>query len=365
MPGALFSLCILLVSSTAFAMPNISFGPLGVGLVDGTAPFGTAQEDLSGNLIPCSSASATDIAGADCGENNRVVRTQDVATHLWSISVSGGAATIPPGDPVLTDVVIEQIFTPTANAELSVPMPAACTTAAGGGTNPPSSVVLNSNGTTTLTCNLGSFAEGQARIFGVSVKPTGNSWNGSSYTSTQRVYSVDTSGNPNATVNTFSDNRPVTISSAPAYDLIHSLSSTQAIRNYSVGNRDVGQGSEPGFYAYMGIRVAATRKFGVETIVQPITINNTLNATSTSVNGPAYPLEFHITQCTPNPTGWGGEVWGRENIRTDRPLEEHVIDSGTCTYSRDNPGDPTSGSHTITLQGAIRNTLSNQSSRQR
>ena len=349
---AMFCLFILLFSLPVHAIPNISFGPLGTGLVDGTAPFGTAQEDLSGNLLPCSSSGATDIAGADCGENNRVIRTQDVATHLWSISVSGGAATIPPGDPVLTDVVIEQIFTPSANAELSVPMPAACTTAAGAGTNPPSAVTLNSNGSTTLTCNLGPFAEGQARIFGVNVKPTGNSWNGSSYTSTQRVYSVDNSGAPNATVNTFSDTRPVTISSAPAYDLIHSISSTQAIRNYSVGNRDVGQGSEPGFYAYMHVRVAATRRFGVETVVQPITINNTLNATSTSVNGPAYPLEFHITQCTPNPTAWSGETFGKETFRLDYAEEYHVVDSGTCTYARDNPTDPTSGSHTITLQGA-------------
>ena len=165
----MFSFVMLFVCSTAYAQPTITFGPLGVGLVDGTSPFGTAQEDLSGNLIPCSSATATDIAGADCGENNRIVRTQDVATHLWSISVSGGAPTIAPGDPVLTDVVIEQIFSPSGNADLSVPMPAACTTAAGGGTNPPSSVVLNSNGTTTLTCNMGPFAEGQARIFGVSV----------------------------------------------------------------------------------------------------------------------------------------------------------------------------------------------------
>ena len=349
---ALFSLAILLVCSSAVAIPNVSFGPLGVGLVDGTSPFGTAQEDLSGNLIPCSSSTATDLAGADCGENNRVVRTQDVATHLWSISVSGGAATIPPGDPVLTDVVIEQIFTPSANAELSVPMPAACTTGAGGGTNPTSSIVLNGDGTTTLTCNLGPFAEGQARIFGVNVQPTGNSWNGSSYTSTQRVFSVDAAGDPNATVNTFSDNRPVSISSAPAYDLIHSISSTQAIRNYSVGNRDVGQGSEPGFYAYMHLRVAATRRFGVETIVQPITINNTLNATSTSVNGPAYPLEFHVTECTPNPTAWGGETFGKETFRLDYAEEYHVIDSGSCSYVRDNPADPTSGSFSVTLQGA-------------
>ena len=348
----MFSFVMLFVCSTAYAQPTITFGPLGVGLVDGTSPFGTAQEDLSGNLIPCSSSTATDIAGADCGENNRVIRTQDVATHLWSISVSGGAPTIAPGDPVLTDVVIEQIFTPTANAELSIPMPAACTTAAGGGTNPASSVVLNGNGTTTLTCNLGPFAEGQARIFGVNVIPTSNSWNGSSYTATQRVYSVDSKGKSNAKTNTYSDTRPVTISSAPAYDLIHSISSTQAIRNYSVSTRNVGQGVEPGFIAYMHVRVAATRRYGVETIVQPITINNTFNATSTSVNGPAYPLEFHITQCTPNPTAWSGETFGKDTLRLDYAEEYHVIDSGTCTYDRDDPSDPTSGNYTITLKDA-------------
>ena len=349
---ALLSLCILLICGTAVAAPSITFGPLGAGLVDGTSPFGTAQEDSSGNLIPCSSDTATDIAGSDCGENNRVIRTQDVATHLWSISVSGGAATIPAGDPVLTDVVIEQIFKPTANAELSVPMPAACTTAAGGGTNPASSVVLNGDGTTTLTCNLGPFAEGQARIFGVNVQPTGNSWNGSSYTATQRVYSLDASGKSNAKVNKYKDNRPVTISSAPAYDLVHSISSTQAIRNYSVATRDVGQGPESGFIAYMHIRVAATRQFGVETIVQPITINNTFNATSTSVNGPAYPLEFHVLECTPNPTAWSGETFGKETIRLDYAEEYHVVDSGTCAYTRDNPSDVTSGAFTVTMQGA-------------
>ncbi|MGB1311128.1 MAG: hypothetical protein ACPG47_07935, partial [Leucothrix sp.] len=254
----------LFVCANAHATPSITFGPLGQGVVDGTAPFGLAQTDLSGNHFPCPSATATSIEGADCGDNNRVVRTQDIATHLWSISVSGGPPSTPPGDPILNDVVIEQTVFPSANAVLNIEMPAACTVAAGAGTNPPSSITKNADGSTTLTCNLGSFTEGQARIFGVPVQPSGESWNGSTYTSTQRVYSVDANGDPTSTANTYVNNDPITISSAPAYDLIHSISSTQGMRTGYIGSNDVGQGIEPGFYAYMQVRVAATRRYGVE-----------------------------------------------------------------------------------------------------
>ena len=348
-------LVLTLVPCTyVFATPSIIFGPLGQGIVDGTSPFGLAQTDSSGTPLPCASPTATLIDGADCGDNNRIIRTQDVATHLWSISVSGGPPTTPPGEPILTDVVIEQIFFPSSNAALNIPMPAACKADAGGGSNPASSVVQNANGSTTLTCNLGPFAEGQARIFGVGVQPSGESWNGSSYTTTQRVYSLDSNGSANATTNTYVNNEKVTISSAPAFDLIHSVSSTQGMYTGYVGSGDVGSGvgTEPGFYAYMNIRVAATRRYGVETIEQPIVFKNILNARSGSAAGPDYPLEFKITQCTPNPSGWGSETWGRANIRTDRVEEEHVVDSGTCSITRDNPTDPTSGAHTVTLQGA-------------
>ena len=346
---------VLLPSTIIYATPTITFGPLGQGIVDGTSPFGLAQTDASGTPIPCTSPNDALLEGADCGDNNRIIRTQDIATHLWSISVSGGAATIPPGDPVLTDVVIEQTFKPTANAKLNIELPAACTEDAGGGTNPPSSVVFNTvDGTTTLTCNLGPFAEGQARIFGVAVQPSGESWNGSSYTSTQRVYSVDSDGNNNSLVNTYVSDEKVTISSAPAFDLIHSVSSTQGMYSGNVGTGDVGTGfgNEAGFYAYMNIRVAATRRFGVETVVQPIVFNNVINAKSGSASGPDYPLEFKVTQCTPNPSLWGAETWGRANIRTDRVEGEHVVDSGTCSITRDNPSDATSSNHTVTLQGA-------------
>ena len=349
-----FLVLVLVPYAHVYAIPNITFGPLGQGIVDGTSPFGLAQTDASGTPLPCTSSAATLIDGADCGDDNRIIRTQDVATHLWSISVSDGPPSTAPGDPILSDVVIEQIFTPSTNAVLNVKLPAACTTAAGGGTNPPSSVVQNANGSTTLTCNLGPFAEGQARIFGVGVQPSGESWNGSSYSSTQRVYSLDANGNSNSTTNTYVSNEKITISSAPAFDLIHSVSSTQGMYTGYVGSGDVGSGfgTEPGFYAYMNIRVAATRRYGIETVVQPIVFKNILNAKSGSAGGPAFPLEFKITECTPNPSGWGAETWGRENIRTDRIEEEHVVDSGTCSITRDNPSDATSGGHTVTLQDA-------------
>ncbi|RVU86433.1 DUF11 domain-containing protein [Leucothrix sargassi] len=347
------STALLSIAGICSATPTITFGPLGDGLSDGTAPFGQFETDSSGNLIPCASESDTTISGSDCGESNRVIRNQDIASHLWSISVNGGDASIPPGDPVLTDVIIEQTLHPSANAEVAFSsMPAACTVAAGGGTNPPSSIVENADGTTTLTCNLGPFSEGQARIFTVPVKPSGNSWNGSSYTTTQRVYSLDSDGNSNANATTYVDNRPITISATPAYDLIHSVSTTQAIRNNNVTNRDVGFGSEPGFIAYTHIRMAADRQTGIETIQQPITLKNTFTAVSDNTAGPTYPLEFYVTQCIRNPSGWGTETWGSEAVRTDRDENEHVVDSGTCTYTRDNPNDPTSTSFTVTLQDA-------------
>ncbi|WP_181389760.1 SdrD B-like domain-containing protein [Leucothrix pacifica] len=330
--------------------PNINFGPLDGGLNDGTEPFGQFQTDASGTPLPCSSDTDTDMLGADCGERNRIVRTQDIVTHLWSISVNGGDASIPVGDPVLTDVVIEQTIHPSAGAVVSFEsMPAACREDAGGGTNPPSSIVENADGSSTLTCNLGAFAEGQGRIFTVGVKPSGYSKNGSSYTSTQRVYSLDSDGNENATKNEYSDDRPIMISAAPAYDLIHSISTTQAIRNNNVTTMDVGQGPEKGFVAYMHYRMAAGRQTGIEQITQPITFNDVFTATKDSSAGPEFDLEFHITQCIPNPSGWGTETWGRMNIRTDRPESEHVLDSGDCTYEREDPLDPTSTSYKITI----------------
>lgn len=160
--------CIMLSGSASFVMaaqPEITFGPLDGGLNDGTAPFGSAEYDASGGPIPCASETDTSLLSADCGEKNRVVRTQDLVTHLWSISVNGGDASIPSGDPVLTDVVIEQTIHPSPTAVISFDsLPAACREDAGGGTNPPSKIVVNDDGSSTLTCNLGAFAEGQGRF---------------------------------------------------------------------------------------------------------------------------------------------------------------------------------------------------------
>lgn len=339
------TLILFCVSGIVSATPTLTFGPLGQGIQDGTAPFGNVD------LTPCASDTNTDIAGVDCGDNNRVVRSQDVATHLWSVSANGGDPNIPNGDPILNDVVIEQTITPSTNAVISFEeLPAICKASNGGGTNPPSAIVDNGDGSWTMTCNLGVFSEGQAKLFTASVKPSGKSWNGSSYTTTQRVYSLDSGGTPNATANTYVDNTPVTISSAPAYDLIHSLSTTHKILRSGVVTLDVGQGIEPGFYAYQNIRLAASRSVGVESVTQPIVINDTFTGRSGNEAGPIYPLEFHIVACAPNIYGWGGEVLGKYHA-TSVP-DRRVLDSGTCKYVRDNPSDPTSTSFTVTLEGA-------------
>lgn len=339
------ALILFCISGIVSATPQLTFGPLGQGVQDGTAPFGNVD------LTPCASATDTAIAGVDCGDNNRVVRSQDIATHLWSVSANGGPPTVPNGDPILDDVVIEQTITPSENAVISFEeLPAICKASNGGGTNPPSAIVDNNDGSWTMTCNLGPFSEGQAKLFTVGVKPSGLSWNGSTYTTTQRVYSLDSDGNSNSTANTYVDNTPITISSAPAYDLIHSLSTTHPIRRSSVTTMDVGQGVEPGFLAYQNIRLAATRQVGVESVTQPIVINDTFVGRSGSENGPIYPLEFHIVACAPNIYGWSGEVLGTYHS-TSVP-NRRVLNSGTCSYERDNAADPTSTSFTVTLEGA-------------
>ena len=159
-------LFLILLSSSAYAStPSLEFGPFGQGIVDGTSPFGTDVEDTSGNLVACSSAASSQVDGADCGDNNHVLRSQDVAAHLFSISANGGDPTIPLGDNVVEDVVLEVTATPSADAVIVFDsMPTSCTTLGGGGTNPPSSIVTDANGSITLICNMGGLSEGQAKL---------------------------------------------------------------------------------------------------------------------------------------------------------------------------------------------------------
>ena len=335
-------LVLLLLPALANAAPLLQLGPFGPndGTVDGTAPFNVFN-GCAGD------ASNRQTAGEDCGEGNLVVRNQDVVAHSWSVVAKNYA-----GAANLKNVVLEQTIKPETGAVIAFErIPVVCTATGGGGTAPVSNIVNNVDGSSTLTCNLGEFTEGQQKSFSVFVKVSGKSPNNSSYTSEQHLYSKDDAGVENATGASSPVVGPIIISAAPAYDLIHSISSTQGLYNRDPGKRDVGHGLEMGYYTYMMIRVAATRKTGVESITQPFSFDNVVTAVHTDGVTPYPEFEYHITQCIPQPSGWGGEVWGNETMYADQPLNTKVINSGTCEYTRSNPSDPTSD-YSFTIKDA-------------
>lgn len=337
-------LCVfLLFPALASATPALNLGPFGPnnGTVDGTAPFNV--------LNGCGGdAGNRQTAGEDCGEANLVVRNQDVVAHSWSVTANNYA----PGAENLKNVILEQTITPADGAVIAFErIPVVCTTAGGGGSTPVSNIVTNPDGSSKLVCNLGEFTEGQQKSFSVYVKVSGKSPNDSSYTSEQRIYSLDSAGVENATPDDSPKVGPILISAAPAYDLIHSISPIQGLYNRDPAKRDVGKGLEMGYHTYMMIRVAATRKTGVEAITQPFSFDNVITATHTDGVTPYPEFEYHITQCIPQPSGWGGEVWGNETMYADQPQNTKVIDSGTCEYTRSDPADPTSD-YSFTVKNA-------------
>ncbi|WP_158278802.1 SdrD B-like domain-containing protein [Leucothrix arctica] len=341
-------LCFFMVPASYADIPSLEFGPFGQGLLDGTSPFGTAVEDASGDLVACPTDTDTQIAGADCGDANYVVRTQDVSTHLFSISANGGDPSIPVGENVIENVVLELTAHPSTDAEIAFnSLPIACSELGGGGDDPASTIVINSDRSITMTCNLGGLSEGQAKFLSIPIQPSGLSANGSSYTTTQRIYSTaNTDGSATSTVNTYEDSTPVIISAAPAWDLLQSTTTTSTWRNDGTGYADVGQGTELGFYASTWIRVAATRTTGIESITEPLTFSSVFSATIESATGTSYSPEFHVISCEPNTAGFTGLVYGSGGGNAS------VTDSGDCTFSRTDASDATSPQYDFTITGA-------------
>lgn len=195
-------------SLPVLALPTLGLGPFGPGVQDGSAPF-----DTDGN---CASTTSIAAAGDDCGESNNQVRTQDTVIYNWSVTANNYTA----GQANPENVIFEQVLTQGANAVVNFErVPAICTEAGGGGTNPVSSITTEANGDIKLTCNLGEFEEGAQLSFSSVVKVSGESWNGSSYSSSQRVYSNADDGTPNAVSSVSPDIGPIVISSRPRSDL--------------------------------------------------------------------------------------------------------------------------------------------------
>lgn len=336
----LLLLLSIMISTPAFAVPTLSVGPFGSGISDGTAPFN--------ELGNCNTATEIAEPGDDCGNQNRQVRVNDLVTYAWSVAVDNYT----PGQENLKNVVFEQTLNPGANASITFEkIPAVCLPAGGGGSSPASAITENGDGTITLTCNLGEFEEGEQKSFSTPVFVKSGSWNGSTYTTSQRVYSLADDGTENAVGATSPDTVPITLSARPAYDLINANSNTsENLYGSYFQSRDVGFGLEPGLRYHSVIKIAVERKQGRETLVQPITFHDNFTIRTDSETGPIFPLEFYINSCTPQNMGFGLEVYGTGTS------ERHVTNSGSCTYNRDDPADPTSTAFTVTLNNIQLNT---------
>ena len=137
---------------------------------------------------------------------------------------------------------------------------------------------------------------------------------------------------------------PIQITAAPAFEL-----EKKGFFNQDPGYGDVGNGSEPGYYTYTVIQVKTNRRVGTEALKQPITVTDDLFS-MLSDGATANPgFEFAITECIPNPSGWAGTVGGRSGPYGDfSQMNMTVLDSGTCTATRNDPSDPTSD-YTLTF----------------
>ncbi len=157
----------------------------------------------------CSTTSDPPTPGDDCSAVDAYVRTNDLTSMTFAVTADN---IIDPSTDPLENVVFEQILTSDPNADvLYDSLPPECRTS---GVAPASAITANPDGSSVLVCNLGSFAN-ELKLVGLSIKALGSSSNGSSFTTTQRVYQVDDAAIPDVP---FPD-ITTQISAAPRFDI--------------------------------------------------------------------------------------------------------------------------------------------------
>ncbi len=316
----------IVIGAAVRPRPELGLGYFGPGIIDGTPDF-----NLDG---ACADPSDTIADGEDCGPDNGVVRTQDITQFVWSVT----ADNYEPGAPNLSDVIFEQTIIPSGGAEMafeSIPVVCVAPPSGSGGTNPISSIVENPDGSVTLICNLGEFTEGGQESFSTSIKAKGTSPNGSSFTTTQRVYSNGAGGEPNAVPDDVPETDSFEISASPRFDI-----DKFQFRHQDIIVRDIGNGPEEGYRTYFSFGIGSDRAVGIEALEQPFTFTENVFAFASDGTTP-YPIEYEMIECRPHPNwNWPEVVLGVESYHgTAQYPDSKVIDSGTCGFSRTDPAD--------------------------
>ena len=279
-----------------------------------------------------------------------------MVTTVWSIT----ADNFEPGTADWGQVVFEQTLVPeTGNAAAvsfeRIPLSCVAPPSGSGGSGSPSSAILTDYptvGQTTLRCNLGQFTEGGQKSLTTSIKVSGLSPNGSRFSTTEKVYvpgqrAVPADGPPVG---------PIVVSARPAYDLAKlSFRNADTIQRCVDTDNDAGTPCETlrGYDTYFLMRISAAQKTGIESLQQPIHIED--NLTALTAGAAPYTPEFYVTDCVANPSGWGdtvlGKVYGYTQAAYPLYYPRTVPDSGNCAFTREDPADNTS-QYDFSLSGA-------------
>ncbi|HRE03226.1 MAG TPA: hypothetical protein PLV68_18145, partial [Ilumatobacteraceae bacterium] len=159
----------------------------------------------------------TAAAGNDCSVADDRVTSNDLTTFFYAVSASDlqGSPVQPVGE-----VILEVVAHPAGGAVLAWEIdsikgvPAICLTA-GEGAARPSSISTDPDGSIRLVCNLGNFNTADLHTAPISLRASGASPNGSSFTIDARAYSADN----NAQLPAELAGGPIEISAAPRFNL--------------------------------------------------------------------------------------------------------------------------------------------------
>ena len=283
--------------------------------------------------------SATE-AGDDCHKYDNTVRTNDIVTFTPSLTLDNA----PAGG--IDNLILEMQFSPVLGAEIVIDtasasgIPTACQT--GAGFSPSSQVINNPDGSIKLICNLGNIENGQ--LFApISIKPTGNSPDGSSITTEMRSYAAANNAVPSPELPSPS----IEISAAPRFDITKNSYSATSPRNttgfypnYSSLNHITGQ-------TELGLRVAHQISIMVDSGSDGKGISSLGNSFSfEEVIDPRYKaFGARVEDCSQSPwaSSWDAPWDGNGAL----PYQDNrTIDNGSWTCATDG------SSNTITITDA-------------
>lgn len=311
-----------------------------------TAPY---EDPLDANLNV--DTAITD-PGDDCHKYDDTVRTNDTVDFVPTVKLDNS----PAGG--IDNIILEVQFFPKLGAELQIEtplssgLPVGCET--GNSFSPQSEVITHADGALTVICNIGTIENGQEfRV--ISLKPTGNSPNGSAFTTEIKAYAA---GN-NAVPSNEPQSPEIQISSIPQFDLTkNSFNGAAGIDGGSARNTT---GLYPGTSSTN--YVTGQTENGLRIIHQvSIIADSSTNGRGVSALGNSFTFDeiidpryvafgARVMGCSPNITGsWQAPLDGngaappyQDNRTIDNGAWSCVTDGSSSTITINNAD--TSGAH--------------------